>query len=87
MQLFLNEQSLSLKLCNLQPTESRGVFKTMNLDLRQYGQLSTFVHAESGGTTDNLQNGDLNVINRYQQVILLPRIYSQLILQRAIVFE
>lgn len=64
VQLFLNEQSLSLKLCNLQPTESRGVFKTMNLDLRQYGQLSMFVHAESGGTVDNLQNGDLNAVIR-----------------------
>jgi cell surface protein SprA len=64
VQLLLNEQSLSLKLCNLQPTEARGVFKTMNLDLRQYGQLSMFVHAESGGTADNLQNGDLSAVIR-----------------------
>src|SRR5215203_3843775 len=64
VQLLLNEQSLSLKLCNLQSGKARGVFKTMNLDLRQYGQLSMFVHAESGGTVDNLQNGDLNAIVR-----------------------
>ncbi len=48
VQLLLNEQSLSLKICNLETGQSRGVFKTMNLDLRQYGQLSMFVHAESG---------------------------------------
>lgn len=46
VQLLQNEQSLSLKLCNLPQFKSRGVFKTMNLDLRQYGKLSMFIHAE-----------------------------------------
>jgi cell surface protein SprA len=64
VQLLLNEQSLSLKICDLQTGKARGVFKTMNLDLRQYGQLSMFVHAESAGTVDNLQNGDLNALIR-----------------------
>ncbi|HZF63749.1 MAG TPA: cell surface protein SprA, partial [Chitinophagaceae bacterium] len=64
VQLFLNEQSLSLKLCDLRPQESRGVFKTMNLDLRQYGRLSMFMHAESGGAIDDLKNGDLNAVVR-----------------------
>ena len=64
MQLLLNEQSLSLKLCNLESGKARGVFKTMNLDLRQYGQLSMFVHAESANGSDDLQNGDLNAIIR-----------------------
>ncbi|MER3463580.1 MAG: cell surface protein SprA, partial [Chitinophagaceae bacterium] len=51
-QLLLNEQSLSLRLCNLDVTQSRGVFKTMNLDLRSYGRLSMFIHAEKAkGTT------------------------------------
>ncbi|HEX4876159.1 MAG TPA: cell surface protein SprA [Chitinophagaceae bacterium] len=45
--LFLNEQSLSLQVCNLPQYEARGVFKTMNLDMRQYGKLSMFIHAES----------------------------------------
>jgi cell surface protein SprA len=47
MQLLLNEQSLSLKTCNLPSRQIPSVFKTMNLDLRQYGRLSMFVHAES----------------------------------------
>jgi cell surface protein SprA len=64
VQLFLNEQSLSLKLCNLESQKSRGVFKNMNLDLRQYGRLSMFVHAESANATDNLNNNDLSAVIR-----------------------
>ncbi len=45
--LLQNEQSMSLKITNLAKGDSRGVFKTFNLDLRQYGELSMFVHAES----------------------------------------
>src|SRR5204862_3170383 len=44
--LLLNEQSLSLKFNNLTQKESRGVFKTINYDLRQYGKLDMFIHAE-----------------------------------------
>jgi len=46
VQLLQNEQALSLKLCNLPKQKSRGVFKTMNYDFRQYGSLSMFIHAE-----------------------------------------
>jgi cell surface protein SprA len=45
--LLLNEQSLSFKVNYLTQHESRGVFKTMNLDLRQYGKINMFIHAES----------------------------------------
>jgi cell surface protein SprA len=65
VQLLLNEQSLSLKLNNLTQKDTRGVFKTMNLDLRQYGTLSMFVHAEDlkpvGG---NINDGDLVAVVR-----------------------
>ncbi|RZJ32861.1 MAG: cell surface protein SprA, partial [Flavobacterium sp.] len=65
VQLLLNEQSLSLKVCNLFKTEARGVFKSMNLDLRQYGKLSMFIHAESSTTPGtDLDNGDLNAVVR-----------------------
>ncbi len=47
IQLLQNEQSLSLRYNNLLNSQARGVFKTMNLDLRQYGKLEMFVHAES----------------------------------------
>jgi cell surface protein SprA len=65
VELLLNEQSLSLRLSNLPKDESRGVFKTMNLDLRQYGRMLMFVHAEDASKTGTqLQNGDLNAIIR-----------------------
>jgi cell surface protein SprA len=61
--LYLNEQSLSLKLNNLIEGTTRGVFKTMNLDLRQYGKLNMFIHAEEvyQGT---LQDNDLHAVIR-----------------------
>ena len=64
VQLLQNEQSLSLRLCNLPNGEARGVFKTMNLDLRQYGNLSMFIHAEGVKSSDGIRDGDLNAIIR-----------------------
>ncbi|MDP9230493.1 MAG: cell surface protein SprA, partial [Bacteroidota bacterium] len=64
VQLLQNEQSISLKICNLIQYESRGVFKTMNLDLRQYGRLSMFIHAESVRDNVPLVDGDLNAVIR-----------------------
>ncbi len=52
--LLQNEQAMSLQVYNLQKKGSasngdysRAVFKTLNLDLRQYGQMDMFIHAES----------------------------------------
>ena len=41
-----NEQSLSLVVENLEPQDSRGVFKNVNIDLRQYERIKMFLHAE-----------------------------------------
>lgn len=41
-----NEQSLVLQACELEPTDSRGVFKNINVDMRQYKKLRMFIHAE-----------------------------------------
>ena len=41
-----NEQSLSLVVENLEAEDSRGVFKNLNIDLRQYEKLKMFMHAE-----------------------------------------
>ncbi|MBK6992263.1 MAG: cell surface protein SprA [Chitinophagaceae bacterium] len=62
--LFLNEQALSVQICNLPQTEARGVFKTMNLDMRQYGKLSMFIHAESLKNQQPLTDGDLTAVVR-----------------------
>ena len=41
-----NEQSLSLVVENLEAEDSRGVFKNLNIDVRQYEKLKMFMHAE-----------------------------------------
>ena len=53
-----NEQSLVVEVCELESTDSRGVFKNINVDMRQYKKLRMFMHAEP---QDNgmLQDGDL----------------------------
>ena len=57
--LFLNEQALSVQVCGLPQYQARGVFKTMNLDMRQYGKLSMFIHAESVVNAQPIEDGDL----------------------------
>ncbi|MDC3246347.1 cell surface protein SprA, partial [Flavobacteriaceae bacterium] len=42
-----NEQSLSLKVYDLQPSDSKGVYKMIDYDMRQYKSLKMFIHAES----------------------------------------
>jgi len=41
-----NEQSLSFVVENLESEDSRGVFKSLNIDVRQYKKLRMFMHAE-----------------------------------------
>ncbi len=53
-----NEQSLVLKACELEPTDSRGVFKNINVDMRQYKNLRMFLHAEAQ-ENETLQEGEL----------------------------
>ncbi len=53
-----NEQSLQVEVCNLEPEDSRGVFKNINVDMRQYNKLRMFIHAQEG-ETGMLNDGDL----------------------------
>jgi cell surface protein SprA len=64
VQILQNEQSMSLQVCNLAKDDVRGVFKNLNLDLRQYGSLSMFIHAEGRGTTDLLADNALEAVIR-----------------------
>ncbi|RZS68914.1 cell surface protein SprA [Pseudobacter ginsenosidimutans] len=74
--LLLNEQSMSLKVCNLARQESRGVFKTMNLDLRQYGRMQLYIHAESVNSSSDIRDNELygvvrlgaDLINNYYEI-------------------
>ncbi len=57
-----NEQSLSLRVCGLEPNDGRAVYKNFNVDMRQYKNLEMFIHAESiidNTNSTELQNGQL----------------------------
>ena len=56
-----NEQSLAFRVVGLQPMDARGIYKGVDVDLRQYEKLKMYLHAESiqgqtplpgSGTTD-----------------------------------
>ncbi|RYZ33657.1 MAG: cell surface protein SprA, partial [Sphingobacteriales bacterium] len=74
--LLLNEQSLSIQVCNLKQNESRGVFKTLNYDLRQYGKIEMYVHAEGINSSSDVKDNELytvirlgaDLINNYYEV-------------------
>jgi cell surface protein SprA len=57
-----NEQSLSVRFCNLQEGDARGVFKTTRFDIRNYKRLRMFIHAE--GASQGLKDGDVKAFIR-----------------------
>lgn len=63
-----NEQSLSLRVCDLKDGASRAVFKNLDFDMRNYNRLKMFSHAEDGKENQNrpgaLQDGDLTLFIR-----------------------
>lgn len=62
--IALNEQALSLQLCNLKDGDARAVFKEVNVDMRQFNGMRMFVHAESRVGQTPLVDGDLRAIVR-----------------------
>ncbi len=66
--LLQNEQALSIQLNGLQKNASpRGVFKTMNVDVRRYGKLSMFIHAEDKKNINRVDSGSMTAIIRIGQ--------------------
>lgn len=59
--ILQNEQSLSMSVCSLAQCDARAVFKSLNLDLRQYENLKMFVHAEEQDP-DNLPFDSSDVV-------------------------
>jgi len=51
-----NEQSLSFVVENLEAEDSRGVFKNVNIDVRQYERIKMFMHAEKILDSDYLDD-------------------------------
>ena len=65
-----NEQALSLRVNNLQTGGTRGVFKTLNLDIRRYAKMSMYLHAESIVGQAPIKDDQLNAIIRIGQDFL-----------------
>ena len=66
--LLQNEQALSVQIHNLEKGKSaRGVFKTMNVDIRKYGKLSLFMHAENKNNLAQTENGVITAVIRMGQ--------------------
>ena len=66
--LLQNEQALSVQIHNLEKGKSaRGVFKTMNVDIRKYGKLSMFLHAENKNNLTNSESGAITAVIRMGQ--------------------
>ncbi len=63
-----NEQSLSLRVGNLQEGAGRAVFRNFDFDMRNYNRLRMFAHAEDGregiGDLSELRDGELELFIR-----------------------
>ncbi|NOR29047.1 MAG: cell surface protein SprA [Lutibacter sp.] len=59
-----NEQSVSLKVTNLEPDDTRAIFKNVRVDLRMYKHLKLFLHAEGVQTQSQVQDGEVQAIVR-----------------------
>jgi cell surface protein SprA len=59
----LNEQSLSMEICNLQDGDARAAYKNVQFDVRTYKKLKMFVHAEEVNP-NTLKNKDLTLFVR-----------------------
>ncbi|MGN6435438.1 MAG: cell surface protein SprA [Agriterribacter sp.] len=62
--ILQNEQSMNMQICNLPSGESRAVFKTYNLDVRQFRRMLMFMHAESVQGQPALTDGRINAVIR-----------------------
>jgi cell surface protein SprA len=60
----MNEQSLSLKICNLTDGDGRACYKTCDFDMRQFKKLKMYIHEEAGLANDALNTGDLTAFIR-----------------------
>jgi cell surface protein SprA len=56
-----DEQSLALTVKNLEPDDSRAVYKNFRVDMRQYKKLEMFIHAETL-PPPNIQLGDDDLV-------------------------
>lgn len=62
--ILQNEQSLSMRIINLDEGEGRAVFKSFSHDLRQYKKVSMFYHAESLREYNKLSDREVYAVIR-----------------------
>ncbi len=63
--LLQNEQSLTLQFCGLNPNDGKSVYQTfVNKDLRQFGKMQMYIHAEQKPGTP-LNNNNLVAVVRF----------------------
>jgi cell surface protein SprA len=60
----LNEQSISLEVCNLEDGDARGAYRNVNFDMRMYRRLKMFVHAEAAGNEQDLSDNEVTCFVR-----------------------
>ena len=60
----INEQSVSMKVKNLQDGDARAIYKGVNFDMRQFKNLEFFVHAEKMFQDEDVRDGDITVFIR-----------------------
>lgn len=59
-----NEQSVTLKVNNLEPNKIRAIYKNISVDLRRFKQIKMFMHLEDIKFANNLNDDDLSAIIR-----------------------
>ncbi len=60
----MNEQSLSMTVCNLNDGDAKAAYRNVTFDMRQYKRLRMFAHMEAKGVESALKNKDLTVFVR-----------------------
>lgn len=63
-QRLLNEQSLSLEVCNLADGDARAAYRNVQFDVRAYEKMKMFVHAEEMDPSIPLNDEDLTLFVR-----------------------
>ncbi len=60
----INEQALQMTVCDLPDGQAVSSYRNTTLDLRQYGTLKMYVHAESLADNAPIESGDVNIFIR-----------------------
>lgn len=60
----LNEQAVTLDVDGLASGDARAIYRSSSYDLRYYGHMKMFVHAEQKYASDQMNDGDLSLFVR-----------------------